>query len=159
MPMRIDVVRQAMAELAAIAANGVLPAAAFEMLQSQRVHRCRIPDLLHGLRAHVADYELAAPIEKAGADQSVGVDRIAVENVRASIGVADVLLVDALADLDAGVLLDVELGPARREILDEDAVAVVAEGVEEFLALRLCDQFGRNFDDDFAVASCWRRSI
>ena len=37
--MRVDVVGQAMAELAAIAANAVLPAASFEMLQAQRVHR------------------------------------------------------------------------------------------------------------------------
>ena len=62
--MRIDVVWQAVAQLAAIAANGVLTAASLEMLQSQRVHRCRIPDLFHGLRAHVADYELAAQSRK-----------------------------------------------------------------------------------------------
>ena len=50
------------------------------------------------------------------------------------------------------MLLDVELRPARREILDEDTVAVVAEGVEEFLALRVGDQLGRNLDDNFAIA-------
>ena len=83
--------------------------------------------------------------------ETVGVHRIAVENIRAGIGVADVLLVDALADLDAGVFLDVELRPAGREILDEDAVAVIAEGVEELLALRLGDEFAWNLDDDLAV--------
>ena len=150
--MRVDIVGQAVAELAAIAADAVLPAASLEMLQAQRVHRLGVPDLLHGLNAHVADDELAAPIEEAGTDQSVGIHRIAVEDVGTGVGVADVLLVDALADLDAGMLLDVELRPARREVLDEDAVAMIAEGVEEFLALRLGDQLARNLDDDFAIA-------
>ena len=50
------------------------------------------------------------------------------------------------------MLLDVEFRPAGREVLDEDAVAVVAEGVEEFLALRFGDELGRNLDDDLAIA-------
>ena len=154
-PMGIDVVGQAMAELAAIAADAVLPPAPFQMLEAKRVHPVGIPDLLHRLLAHVADHELAAPIQKAGADQAVGVHRIAVENVGAGVGAADVLLIDALGDFDAGVLLDVELRPAGREVLDKDAVAVVAERVEEFLALRLGDQLTRNFDRRFRIRPCW----
>ena len=63
----VDIVGQAMAELAAIAADAILLAAAFQMLQPQSVHRLGGPDLLHRLDAHVADDELAAPIEEAGA--------------------------------------------------------------------------------------------
>ena len=50
------------------------------------------------------------------------------------------------------MLLDVELGPARREIFDKDPVTIIAESVKKFLALRLCNEFGRNFDDDLAIA-------
>ena len=142
-----------MAELPAIAANAVLPAAALEVLQAQRIHPLRIPDLLHRLRAHVADDELAAPVEETRADQAVRIHRIAVEDVGAGIGVADILLIDALADLDAGMSLDVELRPARREILDKDTVAMIAERVEEFLALCVGDELARNLDDDLAIAS------
>src|SRR5262249_2600578 len=104
-------------------------------------------------RANIANDELAAPIQKAGADQPIGIDGIAVENIRAGVGLADVLLVDALADLYAGVLLDIEFRPARREILDKDTVTVITEGVKELLALCFCYEFGRNLDDDFAIAS------
>ena len=104
------------------------------------------------LLAHVADHQLAAPIQEAGADETVGVHRIAVENVRAGVGIADVLLVDAFADLDAGMLLDIEFRPAGCKVLDENAVAMIAERVEEFLALRLGDEFAGNLDDDFTVA-------
>ena len=47
--VRVDIVGQAVAELAAIAADAVLPPAAFQMLQAQRVHLVGIPDLLHRL--------------------------------------------------------------------------------------------------------------
>ena len=131
--MSIDIVRQAMAELPAIAADAILLPPALEMLQAQRIHRFGIPDALHGLGAHVADHKLATPVEEARADQPIGIHRIAVKDVRTGVGVADILLVDPLAYLDASVFFDVELGPAWREIFDEDPVAVVAEGVEEFL--------------------------
>src|SRR5262245_56026653 len=150
--MSIDVVRQAVAQLTAIAADRVLTAPSLEVLQPQRIHCGRIPDLLHGLRTHVADHELAAPVKKAGADQAISIYRIAIEDIRTRIGIADVLLIDPFADLHAGMFLYIELRPARREILHKDAVAVIAEGVEEFLALRLGNKFGRNFYDDFARA-------
>ena len=43
-------------------------------------------------------------------------------------------------------------GQHGREVLDENAVAMVAEGVEELLALRLGDEFAGNLDDDLAAA-------
>jgi hypothetical protein len=101
------------------------------MLQTQRIHALGIPNLLHRLAANVADHQLAAPIQETGADKAVGVHRIAVENVRAGIRVPDVLLVDAFANLDAGVFFDVEFRPAWSKILDENAVAMIAEGVKE----------------------------
>ena len=61
-------------------------------------------------------------------------------------------MVDTLADLHARVFLDVEFRPARSKILDEDAVTVIAEGVEEFLPLCFGDEFGRDLDDDLAIA-------
>ena len=51
--MGVDTVRQAMAELPAIAADAVLPAAPFEVLQAQGVHPVGGPDVLHRLLAHV----------------------------------------------------------------------------------------------------------
>ena len=151
--MRIDIVGQAMAELPAIAADAVLPPARpRDAAGAARSCASEFQISFIDCCAHVADDQLAAPIEEAGTDQPVGIHRIAVENIGAGVGVADVLLVDALADLDAGMRLDVELRPAGREILDEDAVAMIAEGVEEFLALRLGDQLAGNLDDDFAVA-------
>src|SRR6476661_2637396 len=50
------------------------------------------------------------------------------------------------------MFFDVEIRPARREIFDEDAVAVVTKGVKEFLTLRFRDQLCRNLDDNFAIA-------
>src|SRR5262245_56749087 len=149
--MRVDVIGQAVAQLSAIAANLVLLASTLEMLQPQRVHRVRSPDRLHRLGAHVANDELAAPIEEAGADQSVGIHGIAVEDVWAGVGFADVLLVDALADLHACVLLDVEFRLARGVIFDEDSVAVIAEGVEEFLTLRFLNELSRDLVEDLAT--------
>src|ERR1039458_5165714 len=101
------------------------------MLQTQRIHALGIPNRLHRLAANVADQQLAAPIQETGADKAVGIHRIAVENIRAAIRVPDVLLVDAFADLNAGVFFDVEFRPAWGEILDEDAVAMIAEGRSE----------------------------
>src|SRR6185437_12658016 len=133
------------------AANAILPTASFEVLQAQRVHALGIPDRLHGFPAHVADDELAAPIQKTGTDETVGVHRVAVEDIRTRVGIADVLLIDAFADFDAGVLLDVEFRPAWREIFDKDAVAMVAESVKELLALRFGNKLAGNFDDNFAI--------
>src|SRR5579885_435512 len=133
-------------------ADAVLPPLSFEMLQTQRVHGIGIPDLLHRLRTRVADDELAPPIQKAGRNQSVRIHRVAVEDVGAGIGVPDVLLIDAFADFHAGMLLDVELRPARRKVLDENAVAVIAEGVEELLPLRFGDELAGNFHDDLAAS-------
>ena len=56
--MRVNIIRQAVAQLAAIAANLVLLAPALEMLEPQCIHRVRIPDRLHGLDAHVANHQL-----------------------------------------------------------------------------------------------------
>ena len=63
--MSIDIVRQAMTELPAIAADAILPPPAFQMLQAQRIHRLGIPDALHGLGTHVADHKLATPVQEA----------------------------------------------------------------------------------------------
>ena len=51
-----------------------------------------------------------------------------------------------MADRDAGVLFNIELRPTRSEILDEDAVTMVTEGVEERLAFRLVDELSRDLD-------------
>ena len=150
--MRIDIVRQAVTELAAATADGVLPAPILKVLEAQRIHQLRIPDFLHGLPADVPDDQLAAPIKKAGAHQAVGIHRIAVENIWAGVGIAHILLIDATADRDAGVLFNIELRPARSEILDEDAITMVAEGVEKRLAFRLVDELGRDLDRDLAAA-------
>src|SRR5581483_6734929 len=85
-------------------------------------------------------------------DQPVGVHRIAIEDIRAGIRLADLLLIDALADFHTGMLLDVELRPAGSEIFDKDAVAVIAKRIEKFLALRLGDEFGRNLNDNLAIS-------
>src|SRR4029079_17164157 len=151
--MRVNIIRQAVAQLPAIAANLVLLAPALEMLEPQRIHRVRIPDRLHGLDAHVADHQLAAPIEEARADQSVRVHGITVEDIRTGIGFTDVLLVDAFGDLHTGVLFHIEFRPARRKVLHENAVAVIAEGVEESLTWSSGEERARNLDDDLAITS------
>ena len=63
--MSIDIVRQAMTELPAIAADAILLPPALQMLQAQRIHRLGIPDALHGLGTHVADHKLATPVQEA----------------------------------------------------------------------------------------------
>ena len=50
------------------------------------------------------------------------------------------------------MLLNIEFRPAGSEVLDENAVAVIAERVEELLALRFGNELAGNLDDDFAVA-------
>ena len=150
--MSIDIVRQAMTELPAIAADAILPPPAFQMLQPQRIHRLGIPDALHGLGAHVTDHQLAAPVEEARTDQSIRVNGIAVKDIRTNICVADILLVDTFAYFNASVFFDIELGPAGCEIFDEDPVTMIAESVEEFLTLRIRDQLSRNLDHNLAIA-------
>ena len=63
--MRIDIVRQAVTKLAAVAADAVLPPTSLEVLQTQRIHPLGIPDILHRLLPHIADHQLAAPVQKA----------------------------------------------------------------------------------------------
>src|SRR4029078_13074833 len=58
----------------------------------------------------------------------------------------------ALGDFHARMLFHVEFRPAGRKILDKDTVAVIAESVEEFLALRFVDELARNLTHDIAIS-------
>src|SRR5262249_23412483 len=102
---------------------------------------------------HITDHELPSPINEASADQAFRVDAVAVEDVRANVGAGvDRLAVQAVGDLPASARLAVELGPARREVLYENAVAVIAKGVEELPLLVGSQSFSYGLDDDLTFA-------
>ncbi len=139
-----------MGQLAAIAADLVFTAPAFQMLKAQRIHLVGIPDLDERFLAHIADDQLASPVEETGGHETIRIHAHRVEDIGAGIGRAQCLLIDPdLSDLDARTFLDIEFRPAGREVLDEDAVAMIAERVEEFLPLRLGDELAGNLDGDF----------
>ena len=150
--MRVDIVGQTVGELPALAADGMIAALAPQMLEAELIHRPRIPDRAHRFLTHVADDEFAAPVQKTRTHQAVGVDRVAVENIRAHVGRADVLLVDALGDHRHQYVWRYRTAASTAQIFDENAVTMVAEGVEECLTFRLVDKLGRDLDHDLAAA-------